>query len=131
MRIRTGEPMNEATSRGPAPLYRDVLLFAVKVCIAAAITVFAVNWIVTSTVKTVEASTARTLANIKTSVGPIGGRQFWRRVEEQLDRAADPASDLPPEKKKKLLNDLRTITARWHPFLAVVQAELEKPATTK
>jgi hypothetical protein len=44
-------------------------------------------------------------------------------VEEELDRAASPASDLPPERKQKLINNVRTIVARWRPVIDALQED--------
>ena len=63
----------------------------------------------------------------------IGGTGFWVMVERQLDEAADPKRDLPPEKKQKIIADLRIIAQRWRPFFldalnAVAQDQEPKPA---
>ncbi len=47
-----------------------------------------------------------------------GGRQFWTKLESELGRAADPSSDLPEAKKRKILSDLRAIVERWRPYAA-------------
>jgi hypothetical protein len=56
----------------------------------------------------------------------IGGRGFWVRFEDELDRLAK-SDDPPPQKKQKVLSDLRVISAKWRPFLleatAVVTGE--------
>ncbi len=92
--------------------------FVIKACIVAVVfvacTVFATDWII---------------GTLKESIGgtTIGGPQFWARIERELDRAADPASDLSPDEKQKLVNDVRVIVARWRPFIDAVQSELQKP----
>jgi hypothetical protein len=48
----------------------------------------------------------------------MGGAQFWAKLESDLARAADPAHDLPEQKKKKILSDLRAIVDHWKPFAA-------------
>jgi hypothetical protein len=61
----------------------------------------------------------------------IGGPQFWEKMEHELDRAADPASDVPPEQKKKLLAQIHVIVERWRPFMAEIAplfADFQKPA---
>jgi hypothetical protein len=47
----------------------------------------------------------------------IGGAAFWGKMEQELDRAADPQQAISDEKKQKILSDLRTITAQWKPFM--------------
>ena len=62
----------------------------------------------------------------------IGGKQFWSRLESELDRLASPSNDLPAAKKEKLLADIRTLGARWHPFVVALQSGLagaDNPAT--
>jgi hypothetical protein len=48
----------------------------------------------------------------------VGGRGFWTKLESELGRAADPSSDLPEERKKKILADLKTVVERWRPYAA-------------
>lgn len=67
------------------------------------------------------------IASIQKNIGPIGGRAFWTKVEAELDRMADPKSDLPAAKKKKLLNDIKVISERWRPFLNAAIGPLENP----
>jgi hypothetical protein len=131
-RVRPGGPgmaMSEAdkTARPAGQnLSGSVVLFAVKTCIVAVVisisTIFVANWLIES----LEDSTAQTIARLRET--SIGGHQFWAKIEHELDRAADPASDLPPAKKHKLVNDVRVIVARWRPFIDAVQDELKKPA---
>jgi hypothetical protein len=94
-----------------------LLLFAIKTCIVivvvSAATIFVADWIIDDLREALGSTT-------------IGGAQFWGKIERELDRAADPATDLPPEKKQKLIKDLRAIVARWRPFVDAVQDELQK-----
>jgi hypothetical protein len=60
----------------------------------------------------------------------VGGAQFWEKMEHELDRAADPASDLPEEQKRKLLAQIHTVVERWRPFMAEIAplfADFQKP----
>jgi hypothetical protein len=50
----------------------------------------------------------------------VGGAQFWTKVEGELERAVDPAHDMPPEKKRKLLSQIHILVERWRPFVAEV-----------
>jgi hypothetical protein len=52
----------------------------------------------------------------------FGGKQFWTKLEDELDRLADPRSDLSPQKKQKILSQIKIISARWRPFLAEARA---------
>jgi hypothetical protein len=102
--------------------------FAIKICIAAVVisasTIFVVDWIV----DTVEESVSRTAADLRGQLAVTGGgREFWAKIERELDRAADPASDLSPEKKQKLLDDVQVIVTRWRPFIDAVQTAAKSP----
>ena len=60
----------------------------------------------------------------------VGGAQFWEKLERELGRAADPAYEIPPEKKKKLLSQIHVLVERWRPFVAEVAplfADFQRP----
>jgi hypothetical protein len=60
----------------------------------------------------------------------VGGASFWEKMEHELDRAADPASDLPAEQKRKLLAQIHVIVERWRPFMTEIAplfADFQKP----
>ena len=102
---------------GPVNTSGTVQQFAIKTCIVAVVisacTIFVSDWLI---------------QDVKESLAlPRGGPVFWAKLERALDRAAGPREDLPPEKKQKLINDVRTIVARWRPFLDAIQNELQKP----
>jgi hypothetical protein len=67
-----------------------------------------------------------------TSQVKIGGHQFWSKIEDELDKQADPGSDMPPETKQKLLADIRVLADRWRPFvqaaLSVAPKDANEPA---
>jgi hypothetical protein len=48
----------------------------------------------------------------------VGGAQFWEKLEREVGRAADPAYEIPQEKKRKLLSQIHVIVERWRPFMA-------------
>ena len=49
--------------------------------------------------------------------GKFGGRNFWEHLEHELDRAAEPNNDIPPERQQRLLRDVRTLADRARPFI--------------
>jgi hypothetical protein len=104
--------------------------FAAKALVIAAVftasAVFVANWVIESA----EDAAARSIDRLEESMrnAPLSGSQFWGKVERELDRAADPKTDLPPEKKEKLIKDLHVITARWRPFVEAVVEEIQKPS---
>jgi hypothetical protein len=94
-----------------------VLQFAAKTCIVAVIVTISAIFIANTVID-----------NLRDALGNTTGRPFWTKLEKELDRAAAPESDLPPEQKQKLLRDIHVIVARWRPFLDAVSTELQKPA---
>ena len=111
--------MSETQEYPKTDLTGPIVLFAIKTCIVAVIvtacTVFAADWVIGSA----EESFSRSVKSVQQI--SIGGREFWARLEKELDRAASPASDLPPERKEKLVNNVRTISARWRPLIDALQ----------
>jgi hypothetical protein len=55
----------------------------------------------------------------------IGGNRFWTKLERELDRLADPKTDLTPEKKQKILSQIKLISDRWRPFLLEATSAIE------
>jgi hypothetical protein len=62
------------------------------------------------------------------SATSIGGRPFWTKLEHQLDELADPKSDIPPEKKQKILAQIKVLSDRWRPFVLEAAASIEGDA---
>src|SRR5262245_8333973 len=61
----------------------------------------------------------------------VGGAQFWEKLERELGRAAEPAYEIPPEKKRKLLSQIHVLVERWRPFMAEIAplfADFQRPA---
>jgi len=57
----------------------------------------------------------------------IGGAQFWSKVEKGLDQLADPKSEMPEEKRQKILSNIRVVRDRWWPFIAEALPAEPKP----
>ena len=57
----------------------------------------------------------------------IGGAQFWAKVEKGLDQLADPKSEMPEEKRQKILANIRALRERWWPFIAEALPAEPKP----
>ena len=122
---------NKGTAR-PSYFSGDLKLFAIKTCLVAVVTIFSAVWIIDSVANTIRESIVYTMAELREQMQlPRGGKQFWGRIEQELDHAADASSDLPTEKKQKLINDVRVIVARWRPFIDAVQSELQNPPNAK
>jgi len=63
-------------------------------------------------------------ATIQSTTSMVTGRQFWTRLEDELDKMADPRTELPPEKKRKILMQIKEISDRWRPFVAQAAAAI-------
>lgn len=96
---------------------RDLWTFAAKACIAAVLAAVALDYVGSSTQTRIEEVTEKVRRSLDT--GALrGGSQFWTRVEQDLERQADPRNDMPEARKEKLLADLRVVVSRWRPFVA-------------
>jgi hypothetical protein len=58
-----------------------------------------------------------------------GGPAFWSLMETKLYRMADEP-DLPPEKKKKIIDALRKLSTKYRPYFEAVAGE-NSPGETK
>jgi hypothetical protein len=96
--------------------WRDIRVFAAKAAIIFFILMATTIYLVTRTQQIIDSAWYKVETNIQ-RVALTSGRTFWSNVERELDRAADPASDLPEEKKQKLLSDIRRLADRWRPFV--------------
>jgi hypothetical protein len=104
-----------------------LLLFAGKALIAAIIFVASILIIAVH----IENKVSR-FAQEAQKATKIGGSEFWKKIEQEIDRAGDPDQAISPEKKQKILGELRLITAQWKPFLteaySIVTAPPNEPA---
>jgi hypothetical protein len=105
-----------------------ILQFTAKICIAAVVISAATIYVAETVIDDVQFAIKQA---VTTALGHSTGAPFWGKVERELDRAADPATDMPPEKKQKLLNDVHVIVARWRPLIDAVRSELQKPSDVK
>jgi hypothetical protein len=63
--------------------------------------------------------------------GKFGGRNFWEHLEQELDRAADPHNDLPPDRQQKLLRDVRILADRARPFILEAERAFAPQSTSQ
>ena len=106
-----------ATSYG---LPRFVLKVAIVVALVGIAIVVTTN-LVTAKIDLIAAKVENTRLAWQASLQEytkIGGAQFWLKVENGLDQLADPKSELPEEKRQKILANIRAIRERWWPFIA-------------
>jgi hypothetical protein len=104
------DPVAPAPSQGLAQ-------FALKVGIVVALIAIAI--VITANLVATKIETARLAwqATIQEHT-KIGGAQFWSKVEKSLDQLADPKSEMPEEKRQKILSNIRVLRDRWWPFIA-------------
>src|SRR5262245_32162099 len=99
----------------------DIGAFAAKAVIAAVVTlatlVISANILVSAVINQVR-------ANILTDVG---GNAFWTKVEDELERLAR-GDGVSPQKKQKIVSDVRAISDRWRPFILEVTAAVNGQA---
>ena len=105
--------------------------FAIRtaIVVAAVIITFGVALLLVDSF--VEARIEQLQATIKAST-KIGGKQFWSKIEEELEKQSDTKADLSPEKKQKLLAEIRVLSNRWRPFIqeviTVASPDAKEPA---
>jgi hypothetical protein len=119
----TQEPTSPALDQGLGPIG----LFLIKtVIVSAAIVVSA--WIMLGVLDDFATRRMQQLEQTIRTATSLGGRQFWTKLEGELDKLADARTDLPPEKKAKILSQVRAISDRWRPFLLEAAAAIEGDA---
>jgi hypothetical protein len=117
------ETSDEATSRADMRL-GPIGQFAVKTAIIAG-AIVASAWIILDVLDDFADRRMQQFERTLRSATSIGGRQFWTKLETQLDQLADPKSDIPAEKKQKILAQIKVISDRWRPFLMEAAASIE------
>jgi len=114
-------------------VFGQIIVFAIKTCIVVVAISVGALFVTEAVVDSVQDATTRTISELRSQIAqtPAGGRALGSKIEQELDRAADPSTELPPERRPKLLNDVHVIAARWRPFIEAIQSEMEKPASAK
>ncbi len=110
----------------------DLRSFALKSLITIGLITAAIVLVGTLLVSKIDDTIARTIYSIQAQLGPIvnakiGGSQFWAKVENEIDRAANSNSAMAPEKQQKLLSNIRAIVTRVRPFVAEVAPLFSDP----
>ena len=98
-------------------IYRGALSFIGKVAVITAALVIAGFLLSRQVTQTVDRMLSHQSAELRDRFSSVGGAKFWVNLENQLARAADPSSDLPPAKKQEILSQIRAIAKRWRPFI--------------
>jgi hypothetical protein len=111
------EGTKEPASPGDGRLYEAIVQFAIKtVIVCAAIVVSGVIML-----DYLDDFISRRMEQMEATMRPftrIGGKQFWTKLELELEKQADPSADLSPEQKRKILSQIKIISDRWRPFLS-------------
>jgi hypothetical protein len=110
----------------------DLGSFVLKSLIAIGLITAAILLVGALLVSKIDDTVARTVYSIQTQLGPIanakiGGSQFWAKVENEIDRAANANNAMAPEKQQKLLSNIRAIVTRVRPFVAEVAPLFSDP----
>ena len=108
--VAVADPVAPTTSHGLAQFALKVGIVVALVATAIAIT----TNLVATKIETTRAAWQTTLQEHS----KIGGAQFWSKIEKGLDQLADPKSEMPENKRQKILSDIRAIRDRWWPFIA-------------
>ena len=93
-------------------LASQLTLFAAKTLIAATIVVVAILIVAVH----IENKISQAAEQFQ-KIAKVGGPDFWRKVEDEIDRASDPQRGLTPAKKQQILTKLRAISTQWRPFV--------------
>jgi hypothetical protein len=106
----TADPVPPAASYGLARFALKVAIIVAAVAIAIVVT----TNLIMSKIEHTRLAWQATLQDYS----KIGGAQFWAKVEKGLDQLADPNSEMPEEKRQKILANIRVLRERWWPFIA-------------
>jgi len=121
------KPIAPANSLSPLMMFAAKTIIVVSVCTTALIV--SSSYLSSNVLQIIDRASER----LKEASGgfSIGGSPFWTKLENELDRIADPQSGLSPEKQEKLLIKLRAASNKWKPFLAEVYAIVTEPPPAK
>jgi len=114
------EPTKEPISRDVEVKIGPLGQFAFKTAIVS-VAIVVSGWII---LDLLDDFANRRMQQLDATIRAIGGRQFWTKLEGELDKFADPGTDISPEKKRKILSQIRIISDRWRPFLSEAAASI-------
>jgi hypothetical protein len=121
------EPTSQSADSGLGPIGR-FLLKTVIVCAAIIVS----GWIMLDLLDDFATRRMEQFERSVRAATSLGGQRFWTKLEGELDRLADPRSDLSPEKKQKILSQIKIVSDRWRPFFneaaSAIEGESKKAA---
>jgi hypothetical protein len=91
-------------------------LFAIKTLIVS-VAIVVSGWFVLDLLDDFATRRMEQLERTVRSATAVGGRQFWTRLELELDKLADPETDISSERKQKILAQIKVVSDRWRPFV--------------
>jgi hypothetical protein len=115
------EATQEATSPAPDAGLGPIGLFLIKTVIVSAAIVLS-TWIL---LDVLDGFATRRMQQLEQTIRTA---TFWTKLEGELDKLADGRTDIPPEKKAKILSQVKAISDRWRPFLQEAAAAIEGDA---
>jgi hypothetical protein len=125
------EPVEHPTSQTVELRLGPIGQFAVKTVIVS-LAIILSGWILLDVLDDFASRRMQQLETTLRSASAVGGRQFWTKFEEELDKLADPRMDISPEKKRKILSQIKIISDRWRPLLieaaSLITGEPNPPA---
>ena len=104
--------------------------FAIKTAIVAGAIVVSI-WVTLDHVDDLIDNRVDQITMAMSSVTKFQPREFWPRLEANIEKAADPSNDLSPERKAKLEAAIRILRARWKPLLDDLVSDPKPEATTQ
>jgi hypothetical protein len=123
MEATTKEPLPEVVDLHLGPLAQFLLKTAI-VCGAIVLS----GWIM---LDMLDDFANRRMQQLDTTIrSAFGGRQFWTKLENELDRLADPRTDISPEKKQKILSQIKIVSERWRPLLIEARSSITGDASS-
>ena len=112
--------------------------FAVKALIVAVLALMTSEMIMGMAVAKLDGILRKNMELIRSDVQAVRGvglSRVMNRLALELEQAAAPNAEIPPEKKQKILSDIRIVVERARPFIveafAVLSDGLNAQPTTK
>jgi hypothetical protein len=113
-------PISPSRSAAEMRMLPVLALFAAKAVIVLALVLFAGGLARFIVQRDFERNMDRLERNVDQLMDELrlgGGARFWANVEKNIERAADPASEIPAARKQALIANLHVIVDRWRPFV--------------
>ena len=108
--------------------------FAIKTAIITAAFIVGITFITRSVFSNLNLVLRENIEIVRADIQSfkkMGGKDFWNKLEHELERAAQPRQEIPPERKAKMLANLRIISDRWRPvILEVSDIVMGTPSTS-